>query len=65
MSDSGFLTKHIPIQKDILGYLDNVKHEYGYRSLTPFIRHILFKFTEEHKEKGILTKKEIKNEISR
>lgn len=63
MSDSEFTTKHIPIQKDVLGYLDNVKHEYGYRSLTPFIRHILFKFTEEHKEKSLLIKKESKNEI--
>lgn len=65
MLDDSFMTKHIPIQKEILEYLDNVKHEFGYRSLTPFIRHILFKFKEEHKEKSLLIKKESKNEVSR
>lgn len=57
MLDNSFMTKHIPIQKEILEYLDNVKHEFGYRSLTPFIRHILFRFKEEHKNKESLTKK--------
>ncbi len=52
-----YITKKIPIEKEVVDFLNVKKRQYGYRQLTPFIRSILNKFKED------CEKKELENKI--